>query len=148
MGVHRTTISRMVKNQGAPANENGTIDLPVFFLWLRERDLQDNAPVDDEGMKYLNLFRKERFLIKRMERQQMEGELVSKEFMYKEWAKRLFTLRSGVTLWADRLSPRIEGKTRDEIKQIFDDEIFILFKTFSEVGRYCPEIDGPVRLND
>ena len=78
----------------------------------------------------------------------MEGELVSKEFMYKEWAKRLFTLRSGVTLWADRLSPRIEGKTRDEIKQIFDDEIFILFKTFSEVGRYCPEIDGPVRLND
>ena len=148
IGVHRTTISRMVKNQGAPVNENGTIDLPVFFLWLRERDLQDSTPIDDEGMKIRNLYWSEKYRLAKFDRKRKEGKLMPKEEVYREWAKRLNTLFSGIELWASRLSPWLEGKTRDEIFRIFKDEIYLLRKTFAEKGRYCPDVDGPVELKD
>lgn len=79
---------------------------------------------------------------------QLQGELISKEEMFNEWAKRLNTLHSGIRLWTNRLSPRLEGKTKDEIMRIFDDEIYLLFKTFVEVGRYCPDVDGALTIDD
>ena len=79
---------------------------------------------------------------------QIRGELIPVEDMAKEWGKRLNTLFLGIRLWTNRLSPRLEGKTRDEMMRIFEDEIYLLMKTFAEKGRYCPEIDGALNLKD
>ena len=79
---------------------------------------------------------------------QLNSELMSKEDVFKEWAKRLNTLHSGIRLWSSRLSPRLESKTRDEIMRIFDEEIYLLMKTFAEKGRYCPEVDGAIKMDD
>lgn len=77
---------------------------------------------------------------------QIRGELIPVEEMAQEWGKRLNTLFLGIRLWTNRLSPRLEGKTRDEIMRIFEDEIYLLMKTFAEKGRYCPEVDGAIEL--
>lgn len=79
---------------------------------------------------------------------QLRGELISREEMAREWGKRLNTLFTGIRLWENRLSPRLEGKTRDEIMRIFKDETYLLMKTFAEKGRYCPEVDGAINLDD
>ena len=77
------------------------------------------------------------------------GSLMSQQDeMAKEWGKRLNTLFLGIRLWTNRLSPRLEGKTRDEMMRIFEDEIYLLMKTFAEKGRYCPEVDGAIELKD
>ena len=79
---------------------------------------------------------------------QIRGELISKEDMAKEWGKRLNTLFLGIRIWTNRLSPRLEGKTRDEMMIIFEEEIYLLMKTFAEKGRYCPEVDGVIGLKE
>ena len=79
---------------------------------------------------------------------QIKGELIPVDEMAKEWGKRLNTLFLGIRLWTNRLSPRLEGKTRDEMMRIFEDEIYLLMKTFAEKGRYCPEVDGAIELKD
>jgi len=70
------------------------------------------------------------------------GDLIAADQVYQEWALRVRTLFAGVKLWSHRLAPRLEGKNRDEMIAIFDEETYILMKTFSEKGRYCPEVDG------
>lgn len=77
---------------------------------------------------------------------QLYGELIPKDEMAKEWGKRLNTLFMGIRLWTNRLSPRLEGKTRDEMMRIFEDEIYLLMETFAKKGRYCPEVDGAIEL--
>ena len=87
--------------------------------------------------------RREEMLVK-----QLKVELMSRDEVGAEWGKRLNTLFLGIRLWTNRLSPRLEGKTRDEMMGIFDEEVYILMKTFAEKGRYCPEIDGAIGLDD
>ena len=73
--------------------------------------------------------------------QQVKGEMMPVDEVHREWATRVNVLFSGLKLWPNRLSPRLEGKTRDEMIQIMEDEIFILMKTFAEKGRYCPDVE-------
>jgi hypothetical protein len=79
---------------------------------------------------------------------QLSGKLMSQDEVFAEWSKRLAVLFSGIQLWSSRLPPRFEGKSRDEMMRILVDEIYLLRKTFVKKGRYCPEVDGAIGIND
>jgi phage terminase Nu1 subunit (DNA packaging protein) len=131
-------------SRGCPRNKDGSYDLSEVIAWrLDELALSNDGNSESpEAQKWLTAFRRERALLAKIERKKVEGKLIQVDEMFREWAKRLNTLFSGIRLWSDRLSPRLEGKNRDEIGRIFEEETYILQLQFVKKGRYTPEVDG------
>lgn len=146
--MHPSNVNKWRK-RGCPRNEDGSYDLSAVIKWrMEDLALNRSIPENPEAQKWLTEFRKERAIMAKIERKEVEGDLINKEDMSREWGIRLGTLFSGIRLWSNRLSPRLDGKSRDEIMRILDEEIYILMKTFATTGRYCPDVDGPVELKD
>jgi hypothetical protein len=153
LGLSTQSIKWHTTRGNLKKNKNGSYSISTIRSF--EKKYKRKKPPDDKGVSLMDQqeradlrYRVARAKWQELNVKQLQGELISKEDMFREWAKRLNTLHSGIRLWASRLSPRVEGKTRDEIMRIFDEEIYLLFKTFSEKGRYCPEVDGAITVDD
>lgn len=134
-------------------NKDGTYPISSIEAFEKKYKRKSGGPgkgskLVDESERVELRYRIARARFQELNVQQLRGELMPRDEVYREWGKRLNTLFSGIRLWTNRLCPVLEGKTRDEMQRIFDEEIYILMKTFSEKGRYCPEIDGAVTLDD
>jgi hypothetical protein len=141
-GVTERTINRWYK-EGLPRGDDGFYDTRPCVQWIIDRAIEKSAmvPETQEASEWLEKFRMERYRLARIERREKEKKLMPREEVHREWADRIFVLFSGIDRWISRLSPMLEGKSKDDISLIMKQEIFSLRKTFAEKGRYCPEID-------
>jgi hypothetical protein len=148
-GVHESTISRWVNRDGCPRNPDGSYTLKKVIAWRIEQEtLIPVARDSEEAQKWLAAFRKERAKLARLERLEKEGKYLSSEKIYKEWAARLTVLFGGFDNFVWRLSPLLEGKSKDEISQIMKDEIWLLRKAFVVEGKYTPDCSEFIQKYD
>jgi phage terminase Nu1 subunit (DNA packaging protein) len=141
--MHASNVNKW-SEKGCPRNNDGTYDLSAVIEWrIEDLGMANGAACESpEAQKWLTAFRRERALLAEIERKKVEKKLIRVEEMTREWGKRLHTLFSGIRLWTHRLTPRLESKTKDEMRKIFEEETYTLQLQFLKKGRYCPSING------
>jgi hypothetical protein len=144
-GVTRMSISRWTR-EGLPRNPNGTYPAPRCVAWLLnrleerlERQAEEEGPETAESARWLAAFRRERYKLSKLERRQREGGLVPWSEIIPAWQSRVGVVTSGLEAFADRLSPLLAGKGRDDIHAILKAEVRELRLAYARDGKYTPE---------
>ena len=139
LGVHPSTVSRWVARTGCPRSPDGTYDLRKVILWrLEDCELENVSSENEEAQRWLTEFRRERALLAKIERKRTEKELISKEDVATEWAKRLSNLALSLDNLVNRLPPMLEGKSRREIASMLKGEIWAFRAAYARKGYYTP----------
>ena len=153
LGISDRSLKWHTTRQNLTRNKDGTYprktldDFERKYKRKKAKDGKVNDLSDQQEQADLR-YRIARARWQELNVKQLSGKLMSSDEVHSEWAKRLAVLFSGIQLWSSRLPPRFEGKTRDEMMRILSDEIYLLRKTLAEKGRYCPEVDGAIGLDD
>ena len=96
----------------------------VITWFLDRNELETEATIEDEAsQKWLGEFRKERALMVRLERKQMEGALIARKDIEEKWAQRTAGLCSGLELLSHRLPPVLQGKSQQQMSEIIEAEV-------------------------
>jgi len=137
IGVSTRTLRRW-EEDGCPRNADGSYNLPAIVEWLLNREGREANPEDAESSKWLSLYRKERYLLAKIEREKTEGELIAKADILDGWIYRLKVVRDMCLMWRDRLPPLLEGKSKREIRTLLDFELRHVFSSFAQDGKFTP----------
>ena len=141
-GVDPSNISRWAK-RGMPKEKDGTYDVLKCVTWaLDEAKQAGDTPETKESQKWLTAFRKERALMAKIERQKVEGELISRGDIIAQWVARVSEIRNGLLALSDRLTHLLTGKPEKEVRQIIYDECWDLLDRYSRNGKYTPQTDA------
>lgn len=129
-----------------PRNEDKTYSLPKVVAWLvsRAEDASGSAAPDPEAQQWLAKFRRERFKLAKLERLQEEGKLVPIEAISEAWTARIKAVVTGLTFLQNRLPPLLEGKGRDTMYDIIEEEVRSLREWYCRPGALCGETDPAV----
>ena len=112
---------------GLPKNKDGGYDLPACVQWVIDRlESQRPSKEDGEGQRWLSEFRKERTLITRLERERLEGRLISVEEVERKFTNRCYEFRNTLLLLPRRVAHRIAAKSKKQLREveaILDEEV-------------------------
>lgn len=139
-GVDRSMVTRW-KKAGMPEN-NGLFNLPLCIKWRLEREADAMAPksgASTEGEKWLTAFRKERARLARIERQRVQGQLISRDEVITEWCKRIAEVRQSLLALPVRLPAILEGKSAAEMRPLVKAESIRILEGYSRPGKHCEE---------
>lgn len=147
--VTSRTITRWV-SIGLPKNRNGGFSLPEVISWRLEREAlaeKKSSSPDEPGQtpeesRYLELFRKERWQLARLERHERQGKLIPAESVQQEWAGRAADLRNTLLAWPNRLGPILSDRSIDDCLEILRKETRALLEAFCREGRYTESQPG------
>lgn len=112
--------------------------------WLLDRTADDSpaADADPESRKWLSLYRKERYLLAKLDREEREGTLISWGDVQIAWGRRMSEVSSGLDMLAYRLPPLIEGKDQDGMRREITAEVQRLKTAYCRRGRFCDYAGG------
>ncbi len=130
---------RAIRDWGCPRNKDRTYSLPAVIAWMVEQaeDRAGSNPKAVSGGKWLDEYRRERYLLTRMEREQAEGELLCRNEVATLWASRVCEITSGLQGLIDRLPPLLLGKDRAAMREIIHEEIWRLRDRYARSGKHC-----------
>jgi phage terminase Nu1 subunit (DNA packaging protein) len=133
LGVNIRSITRWVKD-GLPRAATGKFCLPECVTWLVERARASGAGSDDEGKRWLTIFRKERALISELERKKLEGSLIPRDEAVK-WAVSLATeAKMAFLALPRRTAPVLYGKEIRDIEALLRTEIRAILTRLAQRG--------------
>ena len=144
-GVSGRTISYHVKRGNIKQNTDGTFERSVLDAYMGRPGFKGTGPggsasrIEQKKDKAELRFKEARARREEMLVGQMQGNLMSQKEVAQEWAKRVVNVTSALENLVDRLSPVLEGKRRDEIREILKNEIQLLREAYVIIGKYCPE---------
>ena len=132
-----SNINKWVK-KGLKRKNNGTYNLTELIRFrLEEIGLKaDAGQMDEELKKWTKTYRKEKALKARIERQEDENKLWSKDAVSKAWAARVVLIVSGFESLADRLSVSCEMKSSDEIFDLIKAEVKFMRKNYCQTVKF------------
>jgi hypothetical protein len=139
LGCDPSAVTNMYK-RGMPRKKNGFYNLTQCVLWriAEASEKAEGGEISEESRKWMTAFRRERAKLAKIQRLEAEGELMPKEEIVREWARRVVHVCGGFEGFADRLSVILEGKSRIEIYDIIKAEVRLLRETYARNGRYTP----------
>jgi len=146
LGVSKRTVSWHKTRGNLTQNPDGTFDRKELdrFMEGRGNDGGKKSTLKDlmEKKEAADL----RWKIAKAEREEMlnaklKGELFTKDEIMQGWCSRVSAVTAGLEAFADRMPPLLVGKKRNEMRDIFIDEIWRLRDIYSRPGKYCPECD-------
>lgn len=142
LGVSKRTVHIHLRKGTFRQNEDGTFqksELDKYIEKYRKKSESSESVEIRKGRADLRLkiarARREELLVS-----ELKKNLMSKNDIATEWAKRVSLVCSGLEAFADRLPPLLEGKSREEMREILRNEIWELRNAYCTEGRYCPEI--------
>lgn len=135
------TIGNWHKIKGMPKVKHGLYDLKVVTHWWVENIIGiESKKIEEIKLKYWTWkAEKEKIGV-----EQAKEELVAREDIAKSWAGRISEVSAALVGFIDRLPPLLVGKSRNEIRQVLDDEFHNLRERYSRDGRHCtsPVVSG------
>ena len=138
--VSRNTLSKW-KQAGCPQVSRGRWDLKAVFDWYWENIAAERA-AQEAGDESLTEARRKYWWEKargeEMKNERESGRLILKENVVREWAFRVAQVTEGLSAFAKRLPPLLEGKSQKEIQRILKDEAWKLRDNFCRNGEFCP----------
>jgi len=141
--ITKKTATRW-RDAGCPQIKRGQWDLKQVFDWWWNYIAQDRAErlAGDESLNEAKrLTQWEKLKNERLKNQQLEGNLISREDVTKEWAWRISEVTNGLCSLANMLPPLLEGKNQIEIREIIQEEVWKLRDNFARTGQFCPPVE-------
>lgn len=131
---------RVKKGRLKPASDSTVTAEAVDALVMAEGRAPRTGEADaGESREQVDIeLRKLRIERERMLVSQMAGTLISRDEVYREWAARVGEVKGGLLNFSQRLSPVLEFKSRTEIAQILEEEIWELLNRYARAGKYTP----------
>jgi phage terminase Nu1 subunit (DNA packaging protein) len=141
-GVTPRAVQKWVSQKGCPKLRHGIYDLKAVYEWWLENIRGDGGQsvpeVEDAKLEYWRWKAKR----EKISVQRLRGELLEKKLVAHQWALRVGELTGALSTLKDRLPPLVEGKSRQEISKIIDDEIWRLRDAYARRGEYCHTKDA------
>lgn len=106
-----------------PRNKDKTYNLPDVIEWRINKakdEMVGLVPTDPESRDTLDEYRKERVLITRMEREQLEKKLVPVEEVTTAFTERCFELTRRMLLLSRRVAHRVAAASKQVQKKVVD----------------------------
>ena len=146
LGVSKRTVSWHKTRGNLKQNSDGTFDRKELDRFMEDRgndggkkstlkDLMEKKEAADLRWKLAKAVREE------MLNDKLKGELFTKGEIMQGWCSRVSAVTAGLEALADRMPPLLVGKKRNEMRDIFNDEIWRLRDIFARPGAYCPKCD-------
>jgi len=146
LGVSKRTVSWHKTRGNLKQNPDGTFDRKELDRFMEDRgndggktstlkDLMEKKEAADLRWKLAKAEREE------MLNEKLKGELFTKDEIMQGWCSRVSAVTAGLEAFADRMPPLLIGKKRNEMRDIFNDEIWRLRDVFARPGKYCPRCD-------
>lgn len=141
-GVTRRAVSQWVQGKiesgsRCPKVKRGMYDLKaVFMWWLKEIGPHKNS-ADAENSK-LELLHWKKEIVK-TNALKLKGQLIHKNTVDAAWAARMATVCGGLMYLVNRLPPLLEGKSRNGMLDIIEDEVRALREQYVARGPCCGE---------
>jgi len=146
LGVSKRTVSWHKTRGNLKQNSDGTFDRKELDRFMEDRgndggkkstlkDLMEKKEAADLRWKLAKAVREE------MLNDKLKGELFTKGEIMQGWCSRVSAVTAGLEALADRMPPLLVGKKRNEMRDIFNDEIWRLRDIFARPGAYCPRCD-------
>ena len=134
-GVSKRIINKWVRDRGCPRVKRGIYDLKAIHEWWLENihGAGQGSAENDAKLEYWR-WKTER---ERISVQRMREQLLDRKEVARQWAKRVAEVTAALSILKDRLPPLVEGKKRQEISRIIEDEVWQLRETFARRGKYC-----------
>jgi hypothetical protein len=135
-GVTIRTVQLWTKTGSCPKEKHGLYNLKAVFNWWKESigSEQDSRQIEDVKLDYWRAKAdRERF---RADAE--KGEYFPKSRIVSEWAARMGEVTAGLVALSDRIPPLIEGKDRDDQRDIIAHEVWALRDNYCREGVFCP----------
>ena len=134
--VNPSTISRWAKHDQCPRNADSTYNLREVIRWALERASCESAGTCDstEAQKWLTEFRKERAKISKLERLRIEGSLLRKGEVIRQFTARAYELARSLLMLNRRVSHKLaaaSGCLPVECEKILEPEIRQMMERYS-----------------
>jgi hypothetical protein len=146
-GVDPRTIHRWC-GEGFPRSDDGTFPLADCIAWFGERARNKGAPPPapepPEALDWLVEFRKERALRAKLEREEIEAQLLKRGDVLQGWLNRYSHFRRHLLTWSKRLPGRIVGLTERETLELIDEEVRFLLGLLSRPGKFTHPDQGDI----
>jgi phage terminase Nu1 subunit (DNA packaging protein) len=129
-----------IKGRGADTAIVGrnSWDLKLFLDWWLD-NMVDSA-IGEAGDDTLAAAKVEYWKAKaereRIKADRDRGELIHVAEVHHAWALRVAEVAAGLETFKDRLPPLLLEKTREEMRQVLDDEVWRLRDTYARGGQY------------
>lgn len=137
LGISKRMLSYHKGKGNIKQNADGTFSKAVLDEFLAGRGGSDSLDVELKKAKLRVTVARAR--LNEIMVKQARGELISKKDVEAKWAVRVVATCAGLETHSDRLPPLLEGKTRQQMKEIIDIEVWRLRESFAREGRYCPK---------
>ena len=132
-GVATKTIQRW-SSDGMPRNDDKTYSLPKCFEWLIDQAKADSSETDKESERWLGLYRKERYFITKLDREERENELILKAEAEKMFTDRAYELARALLLLSRKVGHLIAQESETKLQavvEILDREAIRLLENYS-----------------
>ena len=145
-GVSRKTVHVWNKN-GCPKVKHGKYNLKAVFDWWWENIAAYHTSEILDGS--LENARREYWQAKaegeRIKVDQLKETLVSWDKIDIEWCARVAVVTSGLSAFADRLPPLLEGKSRPQMQNVIKQEVWQLRDSYARKGKYTLKENKPAK---
>lgn len=133
-GVTIRCIQKWAKEGGMPKEAKGVYNLKKCFEWWKDNI---NVGVETSEEKEVRFrYWKAKAEAEEIKIERIKGELIRKENVYGEFAKRCMDLKTTLRAFKYRLSSLLEGKGREEIMQILGSEVDEMLRGFCRNGSF------------
>lgn len=130
------TIHEWIK-AGMPVYGKSQYNLADIVPWKLERDEDgSNIAADDKTRYWAAKADNEE-----IKRDTAKNELIRRADILPEWAARVGEVKQGLESLKTTLPPLLEGKPRDDMRDIIDKHIRRLCDSYARHGKYTPKID-------
>jgi hypothetical protein len=95
------------------------------------------------GQDSLSLYRYERYLIAKMQREREEGRSWYEDEIAEQWAARMAAVSSGLEMIPYQVAPHLEMVDQATVVKVLSEKIWTLKDNFCRSGQFCcPEDDA------
>jgi len=139
--ISRKQVAEWRKN-GCPQVKRGRWNLKEVFDWWWENMASDRAAQQggDESMNEAKrIYWWEKAKKEQFQNEQLAENLIPRETIESEWAKRAAEYKAGCFELENSLPPLLEGKSQGEMRRVVYDKVWSMFDRVCRTGRFCPK---------
>jgi phage terminase Nu1 subunit (DNA packaging protein) len=138
LGVTLMTLTNWCKS-GMPKLSRGKYNLKDCFDWWLE-NIQEPKTQTTKAKDANERYWQAKADNEEIKRDQARGELLPVSEIYPEWCARVGEVKQGLLSLKIRLPPVLEGKTRDEMRDIIEKYTVALCNGYARNGQYTPVV--------
>jgi len=119
VGVTVRTVGRWLHEENMPVEDHGGYSVKTVMDWRRELE-DERKPSPSAEQDWEALYEKSRAQLKEIELLKVQGELLEREAIEREWGARVLEVSQALDRMGTALAPKCENRPARKIKKMID----------------------------